>query len=1108
MAEKIEWYGEIPIEDTWITFANQSDKGYIYDDPNNAHKITATTDVNCASLYDVIKFVVNFNGNVYSRTCKVTFKQESGATDYCYISQNGTDFEQIWKHAPEANTSNTNPTDAVIAQSSNKTSNAFEVAVGNYNRTRPNLLFSVGNGTDENHRSNSFEVDNEKLKAKNANIEFLTANTISATTIVNENGEPIEGGSKVSYEPTITKDVDNSYEIGRLTIDNVENVIYGKSEDKKEENPTVTYIHIAYSNSSSYWAKESQIKDPSSPFYKKNDWKYIGFNSSLVESDSDLTYTDYIWSMSQGEPGISGEGYKLMPIQEEINAIPSEKNGKVTKTINAFLTYRLVKTGESGYTEEEFDDTKVVNIYVGNDDNEPTTIAKYFKGSRINDNKYWQIKGSTTYNDNLQYYIVTCNDGSKILDQRIVYVKMPTSTIFKVTESAITISQQASNDVHDLSKNVITHTNFENYYNRYASSLTDSFVSFETFNNFSGSVEGQIQRTNELIRTSSGNTFIVQELKEKLGSANLFGFSKGIIFWNDTTLPDIQKYGFVANSNLGRIANLGLNGENGDYTITFDAYTNYDGGLKVNFNLCDVDAKEGIQTLTTTIQHYELHYTLIDNEYIYPDKNSGYNGFFDCERLSDDGVIYVSNLKIERGALSTKFSIAPEDVENFNNGNLVSPTEWTFKNMTKTNEKVENYDVYVNLGNPTVSSSAIDYVYLNGVDIEDETPYTLSFWAKSDMEGAVITSYFYWNGGIINGDWGSVKVDGKTNTTLQTTWNKYYIHWYTCLSSINSTSNTKYVLPLRINYDENKSVNGSAKFYIAGVKFEKGFVNDDSKLPNSTKSEIQQTASSITATITSGLSKTGIDIENGKITLKADKTNIEGDLNLNGTFTAGASDYNCTLKTVQEPAFDENEKLGTNGVSGLYSYNKNGGYLEYVQDLNGLSYGLMEIRETTSDGALLNTTKIDFDSIGIGLIADSTDISGGDKSKGRLKVSEIYNGRGYIPDVENPIDITYAKVTPSYQNFTESGGTINELTQNVICRNTTDITLALPSNRYIGAELKIWKFGSGDVTLTCSNGIILNNTTNDSSKSVTLKKTKTLYFLLFYGDWLLTAADD
>lgn len=1097
MAEKIEWYGEIPIEDTWITFANQSDKGYIYDDPNNAHKITATTDVNCASLYDVIKFVVNFNGNVYSRTCKVTFKQESGATDYCYISQNGTDFEQIWKHAPETNTSNTNSTDAVIAQSSNKTSNAFEVAVGNFNRTRPNLLFSVGNGSASG-RSNSFEVDNEKIKAKNANIEFLSANTISATTIVNENGEPIEGGSKVSYEPTITKDVDNSYEIGRLTIDNVENVIYGKSEDKKEENPTVTYIHIAYSNSSSYWAKESQIKDPSSPFYKKNDWKYIGFNSSLVESDSDLKYDDYIWSIYQGEPGISGEGYKLMPIQEEINAIPSEKNGEVTKTINAFLTYRLVKTGENGYTEEEFDDTKVVNIYVGNDGNETTTIAKYFKGSRINDNKYWQITGSTAYYENLQYYIVTCEsiDGSKIFDQRIVYVKMPTSTIFKVTESAITISQQASNDVHDLSENVVTHTNFEHYYNSYASSLTDSFVSIETFNNFSGSVEGQIQRTNELIRTSSANTFIVQELKEKLGSANLFGFSKGIIFWNDTTLPDIQKYGFVANSNLGRIANLGLNGENGDYTITFDAYTNYDGGLKVNFNLCDVDAKEGIQTLTTTIQHYELHYTLIDNEYIYPDKNYGYNGFFDCERLSDDGIIYVSNLKIERGALSTKFSIAPEDVENFNNGNLVSPTEWTFKNMTKTNEKVENYDVFVNLGNPTVSSSAIDYVYLNGVDIEDETPYTLSFWAKSDTEGAVITSYFYWNGGIINGDWGSVKVDGKTNTTLQTTWNKYYIHWYTCLTSINSTSNTKYVLPLRISYGENNSVNGSAKIYIAGVKFEKGFVNDNSKLPNSTKSEIQQTASSITATITSGLSKTGIDIENGKITLKADKTNIEGDLNLNGTFTAGKSDYNCTLKTVQEPLFGDDGKQGTNGISGLYSYNKSAGYLEFERDINGLSFGSMEIRETLPDGTVMNTTRINFDSIGIGLNSDG-------KSVGRLKVSEIFNGSGDDPLI--PLNIYYAKVTPSYQKLIESG-TINA--QNVICKNTTNIILSLPRIEMIGTEIRIWKFGS-DVTLTCSNYDILNNTTNDSGKSVTLKKTYALYFLLFDGEnWLLTSADD
>lgn len=1094
MAEKIEWYGEIPADVKWLTFADQRDKGYEYDNPNNAHKITASTDDNNSLPYDDIKFVVKYNSNVNSRTCEVKFTRKDHKTDYCYISQNGTTFEQIWKHAPKKNT--IDATDAVILQSDNETQNDFEVAVGNYNRTRPKLLFSVGNGSVSG-RSNSFEVDNEKIKADNANIKFLTANTISATTIVNEKGEPIEGGSKVLYEPTITKDVDNSYEIGRLTIDNIENVIYGKNEDKKEENPTVTYIHIAYSNSPSYWAKESQIKDPSSPFYKKNDWKYIGFNSSPVKSDSGLTYNDYAWTAYQGEPGISGEGYKLAPIQEEINAIPSEKNGKVTKTINAFLTYRLVKTGASGYTEEEFDDTKVVRIYVGNDGNETTTIAKYFTGSRINDNKYWRITGSTAYYDNLQYYIVTCesNDGSKIFDQRIVYVKMPTSTIFKVTEEAVRISQQASSDVHDLSGNVVTHTNFENDYNRYASGLTDTFVSFETFNNFSGGVEGQIQSTNELIRTSSGNTFIVQQLKEKLGSANLFGFSKGIIFWSDT-LPDIQKYGFVANSKLGRIKNLGLNGENGDYTITFDAYTNYDGEFKVNFNLCDVDAKEGVQTLTTTIQHYELHYTLEDNV--------DNNGFLDCERLSDDGIIFVSNLKIEKGALSTKFSIAPEDAENFNNGNLVSPTEWIFNNMIQIDEKVEDYDVYVNSGNPTVSSSYIDYIYLNGVDIEDETPYTLSFWAKSDTEGVVITSHFYGNGGIINGDWGSVAGDGKTNTRLQTTWNKYYIHWYTCLSSIKSTSNTKYVLPLRINYNENKSVNGSAKFYIAGVKFEKGFVNDSSKLPNSTKSQIQQTASSITATITSGLSETGIDIENEKITLKAGKTNIEGDLNLNGTFTAGSTKYNCTLKTIEEPAINDLGEQTAKGTSGLYSYNKEGGYLEFVQDPNGLSYGLMEIKQTAGEGTVMGTTKIDCFDIGISLDSDSI-------SHGSLKVSEIFNGPGDGADVQYPIYIKYAKVTPSYQKFTTSGGTINPLTQNVICRNTTSITITLPQLwQFNGTEIRIWKFGS-KVILASQDYNILHNTNNgsDSDKSVTLDKNYALYIILFDGeDWLLTSLNN
>ena len=78
---------------------------------------------------------------------------------------------------PQKNTTDANY--VVILQSSNETQNDFEVAVGNYNKTRSNLLFSVGCGTSENDRRNSFEVDNEKIKTDKAEINFLTANTIS-----------------------------------------------------------------------------------------------------------------------------------------------------------------------------------------------------------------------------------------------------------------------------------------------------------------------------------------------------------------------------------------------------------------------------------------------------------------------------------------------------------------------------------------------------------------------------------------------------------------------------------------------------------------------------------------------------------------------------------------------------------------------------------------------------------------------------------------------------------------------------------------------------------------------------------------------------------------
>lgn len=507
MAEKIEWYGTIPSDCDWLSFANQTDLGYEYD--TTFHKITATTDDNQFKPYDDIKFIVDYNTSSASRTAKVKFEQKEGAIDYCYISQNGTEFEQIWKHYSKSN-------DAIVNGSSNKTANNFEVAVGNYNSTRKGLLFSVGNGTSKN-RSNSFDVDNEKATANRIETAVLSATSISADTLVLKDNSLAD--IDVDYEPTVTKDTPNNYVIGKIRLKGKENTIYGiDTKSDGEQQLAETYIHVAYSNSSTDWAKESEINDPSSAHYKKMDWKYIGFHSSYSKNDYSLSYKDYNWTKF----GI--QSYKLVPLKEDITATQSSVDGSIVRNITASLSYRLVRITEGGHVDELFDNEKCVKVYLGNNGNDANTLASYFVGSASSDKIYWNVSGSTSYDKSLQYFIVTCEHGNKIIDQRIVYVTMSTNTIFEVTDEYFRIAQQASSDVKNLSANSVTHTNFESFYDRYASGVTDSFNSFRTdFDTYSGSVKSEIAETNELIRTSNANVSTISEKLKNLsvGSVNL-----------------------------------------------------------------------------------------------------------------------------------------------------------------------------------------------------------------------------------------------------------------------------------------------------------------------------------------------------------------------------------------------------------------------------------------------------------------------------------------------------------------------------------------------------------------------------------------------------------
>ena len=339
MAEKIEWYGEIPADIKWLTFADQRDKGYEYDNPNNAHKITATTDDNFSLPYDDIKFVVKYNSNVNSRTCEIKFTRKDGKTDNCYISQNGTTFEQIWKHAPKKNT--TDATDAVITQSNNETQNDFEVAVGNYNKTRSNLLFSVGNGTASN-RKNSFEVDDEKIKADNADISHLTANTI-----VNENGTNF-----VSYTAA-TKETDTcAYPIGILTIGDEENIIYGINRDEEA-------IRISQQAS-------DEVRNLSANTVTKTDFEhyYNSCASGLTDNFSALTTTfdsfsgDVKQQISEVNSLVRTASSNTFSLSGTVTNYYNGLNGKITGLTNSYNTLNQSLsdlTDRIGRVETEYD---------------------------------------------------------------------------------------------------------------------------------------------------------------------------------------------------------------------------------------------------------------------------------------------------------------------------------------------------------------------------------------------------------------------------------------------------------------------------------------------------------------------------------------------------------------------------------------------------------------------------------------------------------------------------------------------------------------------------------------------------------------------------------
>ena len=435
----------------------------------------------------------------------------------------------------------------------------------------------------------------------------------------------------------------------------------------------------------------------------------------------------------------------------------------------------------------------------------------------------------------------------------------------------------------DIDNTITTITNNLSTLTQKADSIESKVTSnTTTINNINGQVTTNKTDIANLTIKADGIESTVSNMTKSNGT-NLFSFTN-TNFQDGYCRSAIQMNGFFTyklNQRFYRLQNFGTNGEGGDFVVSFDART-----LKnttVNVNFCDVGAEEnnGDIALTTTFQHYVLHFKNIQSDYL---DRALYNGFIDFEpkTLDETNQLYVANFMLERGNVpSETFCLSDADKNNF--GNKESFSNWeTYPTVQTVNETIngKNTKVY----KIEVMPSGSQYVDIlktrnlqKSMKIEPNKVYTLSFYAKASESGHGIVTFLYPNindMGVqdiqyrnVNGAGTqtaySSKSDGYTLCELDTTWRKFYVHWHP--HTIGDTYNC---VCGRLSY--NMTV------YIAEAKLEEGYICEENISNQETYSSIKQTADSIMMSV----NDTYVKIGDGNITLNGD-TKVNGSLTLN-----------------------------------------------------------------------------------------------------------------------------------------------------------------------------------------------------------------------------------
>ena len=642
--------------------------------------------------------------------------------------------------------------------------------------------------------------------------------------------------------------------------------------DQKTEinyNCKVTYVYSTHADD----VYQRRLPITISPYQEEQN-----FSDGLISIRFDMLDVDDVETIAQleipiiknGATGQDLEEYKLIPIRE---TVPIDKNG----TVGINLAYNVMHIVGGNYQSiiSDYEHSIYFKPHYEQSTSMYTALSRNTLQPSYTSTNY-QTNYNTSTNKLLYLDVVLANrhpdvaseDPLVIYDKRIVYATLAPSASFSITDEIKGVVQGHTQDINGLTNSVSTITQ---QYNQ-ISSTVESHTTL--INNIDGRVTTNETNISNITQRAESIESTVQNLKTS--AKNLFNFT--YCRWYNA-VPFIQAYGIEGKDTLCRISKLGFDGIGGDFTVSCwmrMKTTNTD----VNVNVCDVrDQGQRTVRVTTEWKYYQFHFHNVTNYIGNVADTSNYNGFIDFESndISNTNRLYVRELMITRGTVPCDFAVSWKDLENPNTDNII---DWSYNShIAKTGEIYKGYQVYSPTQYESGDGSYRDFIFANNKSLKVNTPYTLSFYAKAEYPEK-IEAFFHENGGCVDGTAQMINNIDNTGTTsianfpnghtimhIGTTWQRYIIHWY------NQNSGNRSIIAYRDSVDNWDDIDHEPNISIAGVEFREGFWDKD--LLNS-QSLIRQTATEIELKV----NNTGINIEDGTITLNAENTNIVGNLNL------------------------------------------------------------------------------------------------------------------------------------------------------------------------------------------------------------------------------------